>query len=413
MIIELSPDLRGLSESERLEQVKTLPITHIKEAVDLLKPKEKEAFLRLFELVDDRFMNDGSARSNGYMKIPDAMRPAIFNMFRNVVGSDDQGEVVGAVTGQWTVTVTDRYSKRQAKYNPFRSARPIDRNRENVFVRKIKDEEGKDPFCDADNKTPIGPFGRYKTEFGTSCANLTNFGTYHEVLIGPHNPYDMGKGHFIDQMDKALMYGLQAYEHDGEARHLTWGMNFGFRAGASQPHQHSQVVVDRGTMHHAEVEEFHEIASRYRQENPGRNYLEDWLRVHESLGLAKHIDDLQSSEGIWIVMPLTPSKERNVVVVAPKPNRYSINEKYKHVCWGVVGYMMEDEGVREFNTKFFMTPYGREEEYWQDFRPMFTFVDRGDSNTPTSDMGFMETSRVIVLSTDPKKVAEGLFRKIA
>ena len=411
MVIEARP-VSGLSERERQEQVRLLPITQLKEAVDLLTPPERDAFFRLFELVDDRFMNDGSPRSNGYMRIPNAMRPTVFNMFKNIVGSEDEGEVISAVTGQWTVTVTDRYAKRQAKYNPFRSARPIDRSKENVFMRRIKEEEGNDPFCDADNKTPVGPFGRYKTKFGTSCANLTNFGTYHEVLIGPHNPYEMREEHFIDQMNKALMYGLQTFEHDREAIHLTWGMNFGFRAGASQPHQHSQVVVDRGSMHHAEVEEFHEVAARYRQENPGRNYLDDWLAVHESLGLAKRIDNPDSEEGTWVVMPLTPSKERNVVVIAPKPNGYSISESCKHTCWDVVDYMMQDQGVSEFNTKFFMTPYGREYEYWQDFRPMFTLVDRGDSSTSTSDMGFMETSGIIVLLTDPKRIAQDLFRKV-
>ncbi len=413
MVIEAKPFLGDLSEVDRQEVAKGLPITRLKEGLDLLPDDKRIMFFRLFELVDDRFMNDGSQRENGHMRIPEAMKPAVLSMFKTVVGSENPEDVVDAVTGQWTVTVTDRYSKRQAKYNPFRSARPINRSEDNNFVREIKDKEGRDPFCDPEHKTPIGPFGRYTTEFGTSCANLTNFGTYHEVLIGPHNPYDMGEGHFIDQMNKALVYGMQVHERDLEARHLTWGMNFGFRAGASQPHQHSQVVVDRGTMHHAEVEQFHEVAARYRQENPGRNYLDDWISVHESLGLAKHITDSESDEGIWVVMPLTPSKERNAVVIAPKPNQYSISEKYKRVCWDVVSHMMNAEGVREFNTKFFMTPYGREDEYWQDFRPMFTFVDRGDSSLSTSDMGFMETSGVIVLSTDPKKVAQGLFKEVA
>lgn len=402
----------GSSDFERKEEAKALPITRLKEAVELLDPPEQTLFWRLFELVDDRFTNDGRLHENGSMRIPDSIKPFVFNQFKGIVGSNDQEKVVDEVSHQWTVTVTDRYAKKQGKYNPLREARPIDRSVENPFLRAITENEGKDPFCNPEERTPEGTFGRLADEYGTSCANLTKFSPYHEVLIGPHNPYDMHKEHFVSQMSKALKYGQMVYTYDNEARHLTWGMNFGYRGGASQVHQHSQVIVDRGTMHHADVEEFHEVAARYRLENPGREYLADWLKVHEALGLAEHIEDPDSSEGIWIVMPLTPSKERNVVVISSRPNGNGISDKFKDVCWGVVEFMMNDESVMEFNTKFYMTPFGRENEYWQDYRPMFTFVDRGVSTTPASDMGFMETSRIVVLSTDPKKIAPRLSTAI-
>ena len=69
----------------------------------------------------------------------------------------------------------------------------------------------------------------------------------------------------------------------------------------------------------------------------------------------------------------------------------------------------------EFNTIFSMTPFGRadgDDNYWADFWPMFHLVDRGVSTTPVSDIGFMEISRGVVLSCDPKRIAPKLFRSL-
>jgi len=409
-----------LSEAERVEEAKLKPITHLKEAVDLLLPQDRNLFFRLYELVDDRFMSDGSPRPNGHMKIPLEMREKVFRLFKDMVGSDDSDEVCKAVENQWTVFVTDRYSKRKAIFNPFRGSRPIDKNIRNFFLEDIEDQKKKSDcdFCHAETSTPEGEFGRFKDDVGISFTNLTKFAPYHEIFAGPHNPYEMTEEDFISQMKKALAYGHTVYNKDPEAIHLAWGMNFGYKAGASKVHQHSQVIVCRGMMHQSEAEEFHEAAKLYRKEYPNSDYLSDWLRVHEVLGLARHFDDPESHDGIWAVMSLTPSKERHAIVIGSRNSGYDVSEKFARYCWHLVNFMMKDsneggEGVMEFNTKLFMTPFGRGEEYWSDFPPMFTIIDRGVSTAITSDFGFMETSGTVVLSTDPKIIAPKLFRSLA
>ena len=138
-MVNVEIDVAGLSDVERAEEAKLKPITHLKEAVDLLLPQDRELFFRLYELVDDRFMSDGSHRQNGHMNIPSGMEDFVFRQFRKIVGSNDRKTVLEAVRNQWSVTVTDRYSKRKAKYNPLREARPVDKTKPNFLLQEIEE----------------------------------------------------------------------------------------------------------------------------------------------------------------------------------------------------------------------------------------------------------------------------------
>ncbi|MCR4325080.1 MAG: hypothetical protein NUV69_05350 [Candidatus Curtissbacteria bacterium] len=415
MTTETSPSYTGVvSEVENRRRIQEIPITNLREAIALLSSESQEIFHNLYELVDGRFDNEGNPRNKGRMTIPAPMQERVANLFRGAVESDDLRDVVDAVEGQWTVRIIDRYSKKAAVYNPLRANRPMVRAGTSRFEDDIEARRDNCDLCASEGNTPYDQFSPGMNLEGlTAFPNVSKMGEYNMMMAGPHNPYDLDGRQFANQFYKAMAFGRAVNESDSEAVNLLWGMNFGYKAGASQVHQHSQALLDRGSLQQGEYERFHETAKTYAREFEGREYLRDVLKVHEELGLARHFKDEMAGNGLWVVMPLTPAKERSVLVIGNNTTDHFVSLRMMQVSWGVVEFMMdrEEEGVREFNTYFYMPPYGRAREggYWSDFKPMFYFVDRGSSASPTADMGFMEMQGAVVLSSDPKKVVTKLF----
>ena len=65
---------------------------------------------------------------------------------------------------------------------------------------------------------------------------------------------------------------------------------------------------------------------------------------------------------------------------------------------------------RLLNLVIYLPPLAESDGDWSDFPVVVRMVDRGDPMNRTADFGAMELYAASVVSSDPFKVAESLFR---
>ena len=398
--VEVRPDTAGLTDWEKQEEAKRLPIIQLDESVDLLPLEDRQLFNRLFELE----ISSGENGNGSRMDFPGEIKSWVFATF----GRDGQtpDEVLEAMRNQKVLVVRNRFTKEGGIYNPYRLYRPKDIERADTYREDIERARENCPFCDPTKKTPETiAIGRLHDEYDQSFANLTKFAKYHEIIAGLHNPFDKTRDIFRSQIAIAQEIATRVRTKiDSAAQFMMVGENQGPDAGASRYHQHKQVAISAGSLHFPDAERWHEASRGYRDETKGRDFTSDWFLAHEMVGLARRLED---SEGdVLVVTSMTPKKDYGVTVIGPRfEDPLRLSRRFTDTCWGVEEFMMEKQGIEQFNTVLYLPPLSRNDDYWRDFRPMFTFVRR-----TKSDMAIMEAAGTAVLSVDPKKsFAPALF----
>jgi hypothetical protein len=99
---------------------------------------------------------------------------------------------------------------------------------------------------------------------------------------------------------------------------------------------------------------------------------------------------------------LTPIKEKEIVLIAPKPGVPLYNAIHK-VLEKLMGLC-----VISFNLALYVPPMDKTEEVWTGFPAVVRIVDRGDPNNKTADFGAMELYAASVIASDPFRVAEAM-----
>jgi len=390
-------DTAGYSGSEVAQYVREQPILDLKDSISRLERSEQDLFNNIFEVdVSDEKSGNGSK-----MVFPEKMQDWVVSQFRN--DGESPQDVLERMSDQRVIEVVNRWTKEGGIYNPERLKRPKDFTKKDTYREDIEAARKNCAFCDPLNRTPVTEkIGRLTDKYGTTCANATKFAKFHELILGPHNPFEQTRESFRSQVRKALEIARQVNKIDPLAQFFQFGENRGPDAAASLFHQHTQVIISVSSMHFADAERWHEASVRYRQEK-GRDLTSDWFLAHEMVGLGLKLPD--SDGDILVVASLTPKKEYGVVIVGPRmADPFSLSEKSIDTFWGVEDFMVGELGIEQFNAALYMPPFSRSDDYWRDFRPMFTFVRR-----TKSDMGIMEGAGTAVLSVDPKSFAPRMF----
>ena len=395
--IERREDTTGYTTYERKNYIRELPLLELPQAIGLLSPEEQALFNRVFEIE----VSNGQDGNGSRMDFPAEMQSWIVDRFKR--DGETPEETLEAMCNQRVLVVRNRFTKEGGIYNLNRLNRPRDLVRPDTYREDIERSRENCSFCDPTKNTPeTVAIGRLKDKYNQSFANLTKFAKYHEIIAGPHNPFDKTRDVFRSQIAIAQEIARRVHGFDSAAQFMMIGENQGPDAGASKYHQHKQVMISAGTMHFPDAERWHEASIRYRFET-GSDFTGDWFAAHEMIGLARSLED---SEGeVLVVASLTPKKDCGVTVIGPRfKDPLHLGQRFIDTCWEVEEFMMTEQGVEQFNTALYLPPLSRTDAYWKDFRPMSVFTRR-----TKSDMGIMEGAGTAVLSVDPKSFAGDLF----
>ena len=244
--------------------------------------------------------------------------------------------------------------------------------------------------------TPEDPFGRIRGEHGITAANVAKYDALHTLVVfNEADPLAFTQASLVDLLATALEWVKEAHRWDPQARYpyLLW--NCLWRAGGSQTHGHFQVALARG-MHYARIERLRADAEAYRHRH-GASYFDDLFVVHRALGCGYRDGESR------VLAHLTPLREKEVVVLAPR-----LDSDAGAVLYRVLAAFRDRMEVRSFNMGVVLPPVAPAQESWEGFPMVVRVVDRGDLDSPTSDVGGMELYAESVVASDPFAVARAL-----
>jgi hypothetical protein len=132
-----------------------------------------------------------------------------------------------------------------------------------------------------------------------------------------------------------------------------------------------------------------------------RGYYEDLFAIHEALELGREFD------GVRVMANLTPIKEKECIVVAS-----AFDDAFVRHVYAVLNCLTDQLNVVSFNLAIWQPPMSDSGEDWSDFPIIARIVERGDPLNRTADFGAMELYAASVVSSDPFKVADALWRTI-
>jgi hypothetical protein len=355
-------------------------ITDLPHLISTLPTEDRARFERIFHII----AVDAEAVP------PDSMQPWIVEYF----GSVD------AIRQQRIVKITNKVSLEGALFNALRTRRPLQGPAIAENLDEGIDNREDCAFCRALDCTPADVFGRIRGRYCITASNVAKCDGWHSVIIfDEHHPLRFTADQVADYLQTAQEWAQKAHQADPEARYPFFLWNCLWRSGASIVHGHAQMLLTRGA-HYAKVEAWRQAAVRY-QEAHGMDYFNDLVAVHRNLGLA--VDHGRAT----IVPSLTPFKEKETHIIAPK-----LDDDMKTALYRVLSIFVQRLGVQSFNLALYQPPLFHSAEDWAGFPFVFRILDRGNLQSPLSDVGALEFAAQSVVATDPFSIVRALHTEL-
>ncbi len=305
---------------------------------------------------------------------------------------------VEAVRQQRIVRVTNRVVSEGALFNQLRAQRPLQAPAGGEALEETLERSVGGPFCRPTEGTPADAFGRVEGCHCITASNVAKYDGWHTVLIFEnHHPLQFDFDQLCDYLDTAQRWAGTAYTADPEACYPFFLWNCLWRSGASILHGHAQMTLTRGC-HYARIDGWRRAALAYRAAHRA-DYFADLVSVHRALGLTVE------QGTATILASLTPFKEKAIDILGP-----ALDDDLKAALYFVLRTAIDRLGVTSFNLALYQPPLGPTPEDWQGFPLVFRFLDRGDLQSKTSDLGAMEIFAQSVVATDPFRLASALAR---
>lgn len=304
---------------------------------------------------------------------------------------------VDAILRQKVVKVTNRATMEGALFNDLRAKRPLEARIPAALHEELA-RSAPDPFCEPLVNTPEDVFGRIEGRCCVTASNIAKYDGWHGVIVfSDHDPLAFDEEAVADYLAVAQRWWAKAHALDPQAVYPLFMWNCLWKAGASIPHGHAQMSLTKG-MHYAKIEQLRRSAQIHRMVFE-RSYFDELYAVHADLGLGVERD------GVKVLANLVPIKEKEVVLLADR-----LDQHLTHAIYTTLRCLTVDLGVTSFNLVIYLPPLGAADGDWSDFPVVVRIVDRGDPMNRTADFGAMELYAASVVSSDPFKVAETIFR---
>lgn len=288
---------------------------------------------------------------------------------------------IGSVEGvidQNFIKITNTIMYEGSIFNELRTQRPITMDANFAEMMEEVESAKGGPFDHPLTSTPEDTFGRIKGKYCITASNLLKYDGLHGLIIfNDHNPLLFNRDRVRDYFSVAKKWFNKAYTSNTKAIYPVYTWNCLWKAGASIIHGHSQLAVTEGRAY-AKVEQLRYLSLRY-QEKFRRNYFCDLYDIHNSLGLA------YERGGIRLIAKLTPIKEKEVMIMAPK-----FDDSLADFVSDVLNVYKEKLEMLSFNLSVILPPIEKTPEVWDHLPIIVRIVDRGKLSAKTADIGVME-----------------------
>jgi len=339
-----------------------------------LPPEERQIFSRIFSVDVVKSV----------LCPPEAMLPWIERQF----GSLEK------VREQTVARVTNLITLEQSLFNPLRALRPRNFSHVNAGGRPAT-RQGTDIFSDPLEHTTANPFGRVEGKYCITAGNIASCEQYHCVIIFNNvDPLDFGYNQVADYLETGRLWMQAAHNYDAAARYGLFLWNCNYRAGASIPHGHAQVVLGSGS-HYARIEYLRKAAQGYTS-SYGSSYFDDLFNVHKALGLGFAAGDAK------VMACLSPLKLNEVMILSE-----SLSDHIKVAVYRVLACFRDQLKATSFNLGVAFPPIDAGPG-WEGFPVIARMLDRGDAGNMSSDISAMELWGANVISSDPFETATAL-----
>jgi len=350
-------------------------ITDIDAMLQELPAAERERFEQIYKV----------SSTTGHLKAPAEMHDWIERRFGSLE----------AVEAQSVVKITNLITLEGTLFGRLRASRPM-QSRDRGELRADVETSRGGHFCNPETQTPEDTFGRIRGKHCVTAGNLAKADGFHGLIIfNEHNPLQFSEESVRDYFQVALKWAKAAHNEDVDARYFFLWWNCLWNSGASVIHGHAQMALTRD-MHYPKIEHWRRSALLYRLGH-GRNYFDDLVDVHTSLGLTQQIGNAR------ILVNLAPIKEKELIVISERPDKDFCKAVYL-----ALDTLVNQLGTVSFSLGFYWPPIDSADEDWTGFPAMVRIVDRGDIYNRTADMGSAELFAISVVSRDPFDVARAL-----
>ncbi|KJE91100.1 hypothetical protein CAOG_002288 [Capsaspora owczarzaki ATCC 30864] len=318
-------------------------------------------------------------------------------------------ELFDAMQTQPFVSIANQFTDDHALFSPLRGQRPGTRGDPDQiakYVQQLVDET--QPTCDFCNPlqmTASDSFGRIESTYAHTASNAFKYEVFHGLaLLKTHHPLKFDEPAFVDLMQISMRWFGKVYKADRAFRfpHLMWDILP--KASASQVHPHVQLSMapDRYYGRFQELAntlELYNIISRNSPESFSHNYFTDLAAVHTALGLGVRLGSAV------LLVSLTPTKEAEVMLLAPEPNIDLFRLTYY-----TLRAFIDDLANPALSIAMSFAPLGDEPDAngqaqgtsgpLQSFPAIVRIIERGHPAGPRSDVSAMELFGAPNISTD-------------
>lgn len=299
-------------------------------------------------------------------------------------------------SNQILVEIYNPYTYQRSAFNPHRSNRKSSTGNLDQLRQEVEQTRGNDPFCNYEEKTYPGPFGRITGNYTVTAANEFAGAQAHGILIYQnHDPFYIPNVDEIqDRLTTTERWFKTAHSHQGNQELIfpTLIENRTPRAGATILHGHGQLSL-KPNRHEGTMEKMKDIYLLYGERTEGRNYFTDIFEVYQSLELGFEVGNLK------VFPSLTPTKDGEVIVFSEK-----MDDQASKLIQQIYRYFAEGRTASAFNMLIGYKPL--ENIYdWQNFpEAIIRFISRGNPWVKNSDFGGFELMGTSIISSDPYQI---------
>ncbi|CAF3857080.1 unnamed protein product [Rotaria sordida] len=234
---------------------------------------------------------------------------------------NNDATLVEQIKNQRIIKIYNRHTHEEMLYNYMRSQRPQTKSEQSAesYTSKLMEESKKNcDFCGKNylNSTAEDSFGRLERTLSYTAANTFKYDRWHTLIVSRnHDTLHLTEDEIGDMFElaKEWFHKANSIEPTYTCPEMIWDAMP--KSGASQMHTHLQVSLGFD-IYYGNIERIRQGARFYAQINNGRNYFNDYLYIHQALGLTIPIGN------VYIIAHLTPIKDLEVMIIGEKLEKY-------------------------------------------------------------------------------------------
>lgn len=343
----------------------------------------------------------------GRLKVPPPLAPKVARWYGRPTDTGSDTAILRA-SEQRVVRTINAYTSEGAQFNERRAERPVPIPDTALLASFIEAAKKDCDFCDPLNMTCEDLWGRINGKYCVTAANAAKYDASHGMVIfNAHHPHSFGRDEIRDYVETAVAWLHRTNAEDRSLKYPFIMWNCLGSAGASLVHGHLHMLVNPCGFYarHAVLVS---ATDAYRTK-PDREYWRDWTSVHTQVGLGVDLGDTA------IVAAITPSKEKEVVILDHGSRGTEISEAATNALADVLRTFIDRLGVLSFNVGIYLPPI---DAYDYRLPLIIRCVDRGDPSplppgkSKTADVGGMEFYGSPVVAFDPFKVIDAVKQHI-